>query len=85
MNAIGIGIRNILAKVAMILPDDPIVAFLADLTRPAWMGYLNYFVPISILAEITKGWCLCIVLYRIFVYAKRKGTSFFSVLGGNGN
>ena len=81
-SALGIGIRNIVAKLVQILPDDPILAFIGDLVTPEWMGYLNYFVPITILVEITKGWCLCIVIYRITVYAMRKGSSFFGDISG---
>ncbi len=82
MSALGTGIRNIVAKVVQVLPDDPILAYIGSLVAPDWMRYLNYFVPISILAEITKGWCLLIVIYRIFVYAKRKGSSFWETLTG---
>ena len=76
-------LRTIIAKLIQVLPDCPILAAVGNMVTPTWMGYLNYFVPITLIAEITKGWCLCIVIYRVAVYAKRKGSSFFDVLGGN--
>lgn len=75
-------VQTILAKLVTLFPNDPFLNVLGDFASPDWLQYLNYFVPVVIISEVTKGWCLAIVLYRIIVYAKRKGSSFFDVLSG---
>ena len=73
-------LRTIIAKLVTVLPDDPILKALGDFSAPDWLQYLNYFVPFTLIGEITKGWCLAIVAYRVIVYCKRAGKDFFHII-----
>ncbi len=75
--------RTLLLKLVNLLPNDPIASYLSELVAPTWLRYLNWFIPVTFLAELTKGWVLAIVAYRVFVFCKSKGKDFFSVITGN--
>lgn len=51
-------------------PEDPFTAVIAELGPMEYLGYLNYFIPVSELVRITGLWAGCMVSAKaaLFVY-----------------
>lgn len=44
-----------------ILPQSPFLAYLGWSDLNAYLGYINYILPIDQIIVISEGWLLCIV------------------------
>lgn len=48
-----------------LFPDDPFLSLLADFKGAEWLGYLNFFLPISFMVNSTMIWVAAVTTYRI--------------------
>lgn len=48
-----------------LFPDDPIVNLIMDFKSAPFLGYLNYFLPISFMVNATMIWVGLLTSYRI--------------------
>lgn len=48
-----------------LFPDDPILGFIEEFKGQAWLGYINYFVPVSFMVNVTTVWVGVVFAYRI--------------------
>lgn len=54
------------------LPDDTFISSIEGLENTtAWLGYMNYFVPINRFLGITTAWLALIIGYRVYRVLKR--------------
>lgn len=67
-------IYEFLLKIIELFPDDPLAAAVAKIQPLEVLGYLNYFLPISEMALLTKAWVGAVLaakvagfLYNIFI------------------
>lgn len=51
--------------VLQLLPNDPFLVFLQEFKGQAWLGYLNFFIPISFMVNVTAVWVGVVMSYRI--------------------
>lgn len=55
-----------------LLPDDTLFTNIQGLENTtAWLGYMNYFIPINRFLGITTAWLGLIVSYRVYRVLKR--------------
>lgn len=49
-----------------LFPDCPFEDTIASLSQQEWLGYLNYFVPISEMIAMTSGWLVAIAGFWLY-------------------
>ena len=49
-----------------IFPDDPLLKLINEFKQAEWLGYLNYFIPVSFFVDVTMIWVSAIVAYRVY-------------------
>ena len=55
--------QSILDAVMNLLPDSPFRPFIDNLADVPYLGYLNYFVPVSDFLTLLTIWCTAITLF----------------------
>lgn len=61
------GLGAVLAVILALLPDSPFQKYiLANSTVTKYLGYVNYFVPVSEMLVIFSAWCTAIAVYYIY-------------------
>lgn len=51
-----------------VLPDSPVQGWVESFKSVSFLGYLNYFLPISFMVDVTTIWVSMIVTYRLTVF-----------------
>ncbi len=68
-------IRYILIKLAnacvVFLPNSPFQAFLSEIDKIPFLGYLNYFVPVAQIIAVTQLWVTAVGLFYLVQLALR--------------
>lgn len=49
-----------------IFPDDPLLKLINEFKTAEWLGYLNYFIPVSFFVDVTMIWVGAIISYRVY-------------------
>lgn len=65
MNAIIKGLGSILNGIVSILPDSPFV-FIDNSVIKDYLGYINYFAPITEIIVILELWIIAIGTYYLY-------------------
>lgn len=48
-----------------VFPDDPLLKIIQEFKSVEWLGYLNFFIPVSFMVNATMVWAGAIVTYRV--------------------
>lgn len=48
-----------------LLPDSPIQGWVESFKGVSWLGYLNFFIPISFMVNTTAIWVGLLLTYRL--------------------
>lgn len=48
-----------------LLPDSPVQEWILEFKDVEWLGYLNFFIPISFMVNVTSVWVGLLVSYRV--------------------
>lgn len=61
-----------LSFILKLLPDSPFGDFISNAITPytEYIGYLNYFMPVESLVNITTVWVTCITGFYIYKAAR---------------
>ncbi|MCI8607400.1 MAG: hypothetical protein HFG72_11530 [Hungatella sp.] len=59
------GLRKLLILALSILPDSPFRGFLDDLAELPFLGYLNWFIPISDFLKLLTVWCAAVAIFYL--------------------
>lgn len=70
-NAIIGFLKEVLAVALAFLPNSPFTGFINQVGNIPYLGYLNYFVPVSAFVSITVAWTGAIAIYYIVSAALR--------------
>lgn len=65
------GATRILNNLLQVLPTSPFQSFISNFTDVPFLGFLNYFIPITQMIAIGEAWLVAIALYYIYVIALR--------------
>ena len=57
---------SMLAVIMDLLPDSPFRGFIDNIISSPYIGFLNYFVPISDFISILTAWGTAIATYYVF-------------------
>ncbi len=66
MSAFLKGLKQLLAAVLSFLPDSPFRGFLDNLAEVPYLGYLNYFIPISDFLTLLSVWGAAVGLFYVY-------------------
>lgn len=58
--------EQILASVLSLLPGSPFTAFIHAIPSIPFLGYLNYFVPVSQMIAIGEAWLTSIGIFYLY-------------------
>lgn len=67
----GAFLKTLLASLLSILPDSPFQFVTGSGKIATYLGYFNYFVPISSMLATLELWLACIALYYVVSVALR--------------
>lgn len=70
-NAIIGFLKKVLSVAIGFLPNSPFTEFINEVSNLPYLGYLNFFVPVSTLVNITVAWTGAIAIYYIVSAALR--------------
>lgn len=59
------GLRSVLIAVLQFLPDSPFRGFIDNIAEIPYIGYLNYFVPISDFLTLLTVWGAAVGLFYV--------------------
>lgn len=62
---------RILNNLANVLPMSPFQTFINGFDDIPFLGYLNYFIPVSQMIAIGQAWLVAIALFYIYMIALR--------------
>lgn len=48
-----------------LLPDSPLLETIQSLKNAPFIGYLNYFVNVSVLVDLMGLWCAGLIAYKV--------------------
>lgn len=65
MGVIFKGLKSILALALKLLPDSPFRGFIDSLGDVPFIGYLNYFIPISDFLVLLTAWGTAVTLFYV--------------------
>ena len=63
---LSVTIYNILSKIIDILPDSPFNWLTQNSVVADYLGYINYFIPMSFILSTLENWLFAITIYYIF-------------------
>lgn len=66
MSAIMKAFNSMLMLIIDLLPDSPFRGFIDNIMSIPYIGFLNYFVPVSDFVAILTVWCGAIAIYYVF-------------------
>ena len=52
--------------IVSVLPHSPIQPFLAQFKDLPYLGYLNWFMPISSILTVCEVWLACIAIFYLY-------------------
>lgn len=67
MDGLNAAVYNVIEAALSILPDSPF-AFLRDFGNSEigeWLGWLNWFIPVTSFVSILAAWCSAIAIYYV--------------------
>jgi hypothetical protein len=59
------GLRAVLITVLELLPDSPFRGFIDNIAEIPYIGYLNYFVPVSDFLALLTVWGAAVGLFYV--------------------
>lgn len=59
------------SKLVMVLPYSPFQGFISYLSSVPYLGYINWFIPMGSIINITAAWTTSISLYYLYSIAMR--------------
>lgn len=62
---------RILNNLANVLPMSPFQSFIQNFDDIPFLGYLNYFIPVSQMIAIGQVWLVAVALFYIYMIALR--------------
>lgn len=65
MSVVMKALSSMMSMVIDLLPDSPFRGFIDNIVSIPYIGYLNYFVPISDFVAILTAWGTAIGLYYV--------------------
>lgn len=71
VNKLIAGLGKVLAFILYLLPNSPFQSALNNVNISDYMGYINYFVPVSAMIVILEGWLAAIATVYIYQAAMR--------------
>lgn len=54
------------ALLASVLPTSPFQEYIQAFVPPDWLGYLNWFIPVSSLLGIFAAWLSAVALFYLY-------------------
>lgn len=64
-------IQQFLAKVVFLFPSSPFSDFIDTFQAPEYLGWLNWFFPVSDCLAILVGWLTVVALFYLYSIAAR--------------
>lgn len=55
-----------------LLPDSPFVPMIQAISNIPYLNYVNWFLPIGLIASTAMGWAVCIGLYYAIAWILRQ-------------
>jgi len=53
-------LNNLLNVIMVVLPDSPFVMITQNTTIAKYVGYLNWFIPISFMLSVLQAWLVAV-------------------------
>lgn len=63
MDAVMKTFQSVINAVPAFLPDSPFRPFIDSISNIPYLGYLNYFIPVSDFIALLTGWVFAIALF----------------------
>lgn len=61
------GLGAVVTAIFGLLPDSPFqTIFYSNTVLSQYLGYINYFIPVSVFITILQGWLTGIALYYVY-------------------
>ncbi len=61
---------SLILELLNLFPSDPIQSYILSLSQnddlEKYLGYFNWFVPVSTFAQVLSVWCMCMLAYKIW-------------------
>lgn len=54
------------ALLASVLPTSPFQEYIQAFVPPDWLGYLNWFIPVSSILGIFAAWLTAVALFYLY-------------------
>lgn len=70
-NKIIAGLGFVLSAILSVFPDSPFQKYLQTYSISKWIGYINYFVPVSAIVDTLSAWTAAIAVYYIYQIVSR--------------
>ena len=64
-------VQNIGSKLLTLLPTSPFRSFISSWNAPQYLGWLNWFFPVSEILTILAAWLTAIGLFYLYSIAMR--------------
>lgn len=60
-----------LAYVMNLFPVSPFKSYIDYFKQLPYMGYINWFIPIDVIVDVTVAWCTVIAIYYLYSVVAR--------------
>ena len=59
-------INKFASMILSVLPHSPVQKYLASFDNLPYLGWLNWFVPVSAIITVAETWLVCIGLFYLY-------------------
>lgn len=70
-------VAGLLAMLLNLLPASPVAGFVEEITGLNYLGYLNWFIPVSFMVKCMETWLGCMVAWNVYKHVRRIANKMF--------
>ena len=59
-------VNKFASMILSVLPHSPVQKYLASFDNLPYLGWLNWFVPVSAIITVAETWLVCIGLFYLY-------------------
>lgn len=59
-------VNKFASMILSVLPHSPVQKYLASFDKLPYLGWLNWFVPVSAIITVAETWLVCIGLFYLY-------------------